>query len=197
LICIDNEHVGELEVGLEEAVVLVDRLAQLRHRLVGLAALAVHLRQAEVALGVVGRELDRLGGVFERVVVAVELRGVLRHALVELARALGVELDELRQHLDGAVVSEPSSPGASFTTLRSVFSASSSFCSRRCTSARRRPDSRSGGSPLSLAVSGATLLSSCCRIAHRPTMCPRASRAMRTLSGSSARSSSQILSASK
>ncbi len=55
-----------------------------------------------VGAGVVGREARRRGPHADRVVVAGELDRVLRHALVELARALGVDLDELGEHLDRA-----------------------------------------------------------------------------------------------
>jgi hypothetical protein len=51
--------------------------------------------------GVIGGELHGLGGEGDGVVVAIKLGGVLRHALVELARALGFDLAEALEHLDG------------------------------------------------------------------------------------------------
>jgi hypothetical protein len=49
-----------------------------------------------------GGELDGLRGVFDGVVVAVELGRVLGHALVVFRARLGLHVDELLQDADGA-----------------------------------------------------------------------------------------------
>ncbi|EYF00277.1 Hypothetical protein CAP_1006 [Chondromyces apiculatus DSM 436] len=54
-----------------------------------------------MARGVLGRQLHRLRREADGVVVAVQLRRVLRHALVQLPGPLRVHLHELLQHLDG------------------------------------------------------------------------------------------------
>ena len=63
---------------------------------------AVHLAELAVPLGVVGRQLDGARRKRDGVVVAIELGRVLRHALVELARPLGIDLGELLEDLDRA-----------------------------------------------------------------------------------------------
>ncbi len=96
-----EQEVGELEVDDEEPVVLRDGGAKLGDGVLGVLLRAVHLAEAPVALGVVGVQLDGARGVLDGVVVLVDLERVLGHALVELARALRLDLDQLLQHRDG------------------------------------------------------------------------------------------------
>ncbi len=96
-----EQELGELEVNREQPFVLGDGLTELGDRARGVLALAVHLAELLVTVGVVGAELHRARRVTDGVVVAVKLGGVLGHTLVVLARALRVELGQLFEHFDG------------------------------------------------------------------------------------------------
>ena len=153
--------------------------------------LPVHLAEAAVALGVVGVQLDGARGVLDRVVVAIELQGVLRHALIELARALRLDGDELLEHGDGVAGScSPGRaharargscrrrPGRASTTLRSVASACGRACGdgaapRRACARPRRRAAWPRTSALSVGICASRMRSK----PHSVTMRERASRA--------------------
>jgi hypothetical protein len=67
-------------------------------RVIDVLLLPVHAAEAVMAFRIVGVELDGAGLVTDRVFVAVELRRIRRHPVVELTRALRVDGDELLEH---------------------------------------------------------------------------------------------------
>ena len=96
-----QQQIGELEVHDVEAIVHRDRRAKLDDRVVDVLLRSIHLGEAAMPFGVLRVQLDGARRVLDGVVVLVDLQRVGGHPLVDLARALGVDLHELREDGDG------------------------------------------------------------------------------------------------